>query len=156
MDFCKLPILEQAYHHYKPGEKIPEELEALAKKLSWADCFLIVSPEYNHSIPPALSNMLDHFGPKQYNFKPSGIVTYSSGPYGGSRAAIQLRSITGALGCVSVSNLVCIGNAQNEFDEEGKPINPEMWPKRAENLLKELEWTANAFRNHRSLVGVPY
>jgi len=42
-----------------------------------ADAFVLVSAEYNHSIPPGLSNMLDHFGGSVYAFKPSGLVTYS-------------------------------------------------------------------------------
>jgi hypothetical protein len=40
---------------------------------------VVVSPEYNHSVPPALSNTLAHFGGSLFAFKPSAVVTYSSG-----------------------------------------------------------------------------
>ena len=43
-----------------------------------ADAF-VVSGEYNHSIPPALSNLLDHFL-EEYFWRPSAIVCYSRRP----------------------------------------------------------------------------
>ncbi len=42
-----------------------------------ADAYVLVSGEYNESIPPALTNMMDHFPPKAYAFKPCALVTYS-------------------------------------------------------------------------------
>jgi len=95
--------------------------------------------------------MVDHFSPKVYANKPSGIVTYSVGLYGGARAAMQLRALTGELGCISVSPIVSVIQAQNEFDADGKPTNPKNWPTLAEPLLKQLEWTAQAFKNHRKV-----
>jgi len=55
-----------------------------------ADGFVGVSGEYNHGIPPALKNLLDHFL-EEYFFRPSGIACYSAGAFGGVRAAMQLR-----------------------------------------------------------------
>ena len=46
------------YKEFAPGER-PETLERLARQIRGADAFIIVSGEYNHSIPPALSNLLD-------------------------------------------------------------------------------------------------
>ena len=40
-----------------------------------ADAIVVVSGEYNHSIPPALSNLLDHFL-EEWFWKPSAIVCY--------------------------------------------------------------------------------
>jgi len=37
--------------------------------------------------------MLGHFGGSNYAYKPSGIITYSSGPWGGARAAIAIRPL---------------------------------------------------------------
>jgi NAD(P)H-dependent FMN reductase len=48
-------------------------------KIRDADAFIIVTAEYNHSVPPALSNLLDHFGSSAYSYKPSGIICYSPG-----------------------------------------------------------------------------
>jgi NAD(P)H-dependent FMN reductase len=49
----KLPLLEQAHHWYAPGTA-PKELEELAHRVGSADCFVLISPEYNHSMSPAL------------------------------------------------------------------------------------------------------
>jgi NAD(P)H-dependent FMN reductase len=56
----RLPLLEKMYKEYEKGQA-PEVLERLATRIRAADAFIIVSGEYNHSIPPALSNLLDHF-----------------------------------------------------------------------------------------------
>lgn len=44
-----------------------------------ADAIIVVSAEYNHSIPPALSNLMDHFPGSSFALKPSGIMCYSPG-----------------------------------------------------------------------------
>ena len=76
-------------------------LERLAGLIKAADAFIIVSGEYNHSIPPALSNLLDHFL-EEYFWRPSAIVCYSAGAFGGVRAAMQLRAMLCELGTPSI------------------------------------------------------
>src|ERR1700756_4832224 len=56
----KLPLLDKMYKEYNPGTA-PEPLEKLAELYRKADGFIIVSGEYNHNVPPALSNLLDYF-----------------------------------------------------------------------------------------------
>ena len=68
-----------------------------------ADAYVIVTPEYNHTIPPAITNTMNYFGSSIYSFNPSGICTYSAGMWGGARCAVALRSFTSELGCLSVS-----------------------------------------------------
>ena len=46
-------------------------------------CTQIVTPEYNCSLPPALTNLLDHFPPASFRHKPATIAAYSMGPWGG-------------------------------------------------------------------------
>src|SRR4051812_7612591 len=64
-----LPLLDRMYKEYSAGQ-VPDVLERLAGVIKPADAYMIVSAEYNHSIPPALSNLLDHFL-EGYFFKPS-------------------------------------------------------------------------------------
>lgn len=61
----------------------PEDLVELADKIAAADGYVMVSPEYNHSMSPALSHLLNHFGASLFAFKPSAIVTYSMGQWVG-------------------------------------------------------------------------
>lgn len=77
-----------------------------------------------------------------------------TGPFGGMRAAMALRAITGELGCLSVSNIFGIPTVQNAFDEEGNPKNDHM-ESGAKKMLDQLEWMATAMKNHREKVGVP-
>lgn len=75
-----LPFLDRMHKEYEPGHA-PAAMQAVSEILGDADGFVIVSAEYNHGEPPALKNLLDHFQ-REYLYKPSGIVTYSAGPFG--------------------------------------------------------------------------
>ncbi len=148
----RLPLLEKMYKEYEKGQA-PEVLERLATRIRAADAFIIVSGEYNHSIPPALSNLLDHFL-EEYFWRPSGIVCYSAGAYGGVRAAMQLRAMLCELGTPSIPSLLPIPRVQDAFDEEGQPRD-ESSNQRAARFLSELEWYARALKTARQ-AGVPY
>jgi NAD(P)H-dependent FMN reductase len=148
----KLPLLDRMYKEYPPGQA-PEVLERLAGLIKTADGFIIVSGEYNHSIPPALSNLLDHFL-EEYFWRPSAIVCYSAGPFGGVRAAMQLRAMLCELGTPSIPSLLPVSHVQDAFDENGVPRD-DTYPRRAARFLDELEWYANALRAARQS-GVPY
>ena len=80
-DPVKLPfqMLATPLHFYRDPSQIPPWLAEAGKKISEADAYLVVSSEYNNTIPPALSNMLDHFPGSSFVFKPSAIVCYSTG-----------------------------------------------------------------------------
>ena len=105
------------YKEYPAGQA-PEVLERLAGQIKAADAFIIVSGEYNHCIPPALSNLLDHFL-EEYFWRPSAIVCYSAGPFGGVRAAMQLRAMLCELGTPSIPSLLPIPKVQDAFDDDG-------------------------------------
>ena len=85
----ELPLLDRMYNEYDAGQA-PANLESIARVLKASDGFIVVSGEYNHGIPPALKNMLDHFL-EEWFWRPSAIASYSQGSYWGVRAAMQLR-----------------------------------------------------------------
>jgi NAD(P)H-dependent FMN reductase len=148
-----LPLLDKMYKEYPPGTA-PDVLERLAAIIKPADAYLIVSAEYNHSIPPALSNLLDHFQ-QEYLFKPSAIVCYSAGPFGGVRAAMQLRAMLPELGMPTIPSLLPFPKAHEMLDEDGKPADPARMDKNAGKFFSELEWYASALRAARA-GGLPY
>jgi NAD(P)H-dependent FMN reductase len=148
----QLPLLDRMYKEYGPGQA-PEVLTRLAGQIKAADAFIIVSGEYNHSIPPALSNLLDHFL-EEYFWRPSAIVCYSAGAFGGVRAAMQLRAMLCELGTPSIPSLLSIPAVQNAFDDEGRPKD-DGYHRRAARFLDELEWYARALKAARQS-GVPY
>ena len=63
---------------YGPAS-VPDRLDELACLIDAADSYVAVSPEYNHSMSPALVHLLNHFDSSLFSFKPSAIVTYSAG-----------------------------------------------------------------------------
>jgi NAD(P)H-dependent FMN reductase len=148
----RLPLLDRMYKEYEPGQA-PEALERLAGRIKGADAFVIVSGEYNHSIPPALSNLLDHFL-EEYFWRPSAIVCYSAGAFGGVRAAMQLRAMLCELGMPSIPSLLPVPSVQDAFDDAGAPRD-EAYHRRAARFLDELEWYARALKAARQ-GGVPY
>ena len=149
----KLPLLDRMYKEHPKGEA-PEPLERLAGLFRRADAFVIVTAEYNHSIPPALSNTLDHFL-EEYFWRPSAIVCYSGGRFGGVRAAMQLRAMLCELGMPSISSLLPIPQVQNQFEEDGTPRD-ESWVRRAGRFLADVEWWAEAAQRQRAVKAPPY
>lgn len=141
-----LPLLDRMYKEYESGTA-PEDMQAIADILATAHGFVIVSAEYNHSIPAALKNLLDHFQ-SEYLYKPSGIVTYSAGPFGGVRALINLRAILAELGTPSIPSAFPISQVQNAFEADGTPLDA-AYDKRIAKFLDEFEWYANALRQAR-------
>ena len=148
----KLPLLDKMYKEYPKGSA-PEPMETIAGILNDSDGFLIVTGEYNHSIPPALKNMLDHFQ-REYYFKPSAIASYSAGSFGGVRAAVHLRVVAGELGMPAISSMLPFPVIGNLFDENLKPLNDRI-DSSTSRFLDEFVWYINAFKNERAN-GMPY
>ena len=142
----RLPLLDKMYKEYRPGEA-PEILQRMAAIVTTADAYIVVSGEYNHTVQPGLTNLLDHFL-EEYFWKPSAIVCYSAGAYGGVRAAVALRPMLAELGMSSIPSMLPIARVQDAFDDEARPRNA-AWVKQAERFLGELEWYGEAMRAAR-------
>jgi NAD(P)H-dependent FMN reductase len=148
----RLPLLDKMYKEYERG-KAPPVLENLADLYRRTDGFAIVSGEYNNGIPPALKNLLDYFL-EEYFFRPSAIVCYSAGQFGGVRAAMQLRMTLAELGMSSIPSLLPVPRLQDAFTPEGTPIDPQ-FEKHSTRFFEEFEWYAAALQKARA-GGVPY
>ena len=147
-----LPLLDRMYKEYPRGQA-PEMLERLAALYRRADGFVIVSAEYNTGIPPALKNLLDHFL-EEYFWRPSAIVCYSAGQYGGVRAAMQLRMTLAELGMPSIPSLLPIPRIGQTLDDDGTPTAA--WGGHGTGRFwAEFLWYARAMRRERA-DGVPY
>jgi chromate reductase len=135
-------------------KELPPKTQALKDLISDADCYLIVSPEYNHVVPPALASIMGHFGGSCYKAKPSAIVTYSPGPWGGMRAAIPICTMCHELGCLPVSKLCGIPTVTELLKEDGTPVDPDhRMLKQLPEMLTQLEWMAVAMKKQRLLTG---
>jgi NAD(P)H-dependent FMN reductase len=148
----RLPPLDYRYFEYEDGSA-PEEMERVAGVLRAAEAYVFVTGEYNHGIPPMLKNMIDHFL-YLYFFKPSGIVSYSTGRFGGVREAVQLRATLGEIGTVSIPTMFPVPKVGEAFTEQGHPRD-ERYHEWITQFLDELEWYADALRRKRA-EGTPY
>lgn len=142
-------------HFAYPKSKAPPELNNLATKIESADGFIMISPEYNHSMSPALANLLNHFGSSLFSYKPSAIVTYSAGQWGGVRAAIGMRTYLSELGCLPVSSMIHIPKAQEVFTADGSAqdgVDQNSWFDYFGRTLSQLVWWAEAAGEQRAQV----
>ncbi len=147
----QLPFIDKMYKEYK-GDA-PKEIEDIHNIFDSSDGFIIVSGEYNHGLPPALKNMLDHYQ-SEFHFKPSGLATYSAGMFGGVRAAMHLRAVTSELGMPSVPTTFPVPSVGKNFDEDGNTDNEHI-AKGFDRFLKEFMWYAEALKAKLDSDGKP-
>ena len=135
--------------------KAPAQLQSLADKIAAADGYVMVSPEYNHSLSPALAHLLNHFGSSLFSYKPSAIVTYSAGQWGGVRAAVGMRSFLSELGCLPVSAMIHVPKAHEVFAEDGNflvSVDAERWANYFARSFAQLTWWTSAAQNQRAAI----
>lgn len=103
---------------------IAEGAQRLAAKLEASDGFIIASPEYNHSMPGTLKNLIDwasRIRPDQpFRGKVGMLMSASPSMVGGSRGAYHLRQPFTALGVRMYPDMFSLARAQNAYEEEGK------------------------------------
>lgn len=102
----------------------PVKVVELKKRIREADAILIVTPEYNYSVPGVLKNAIDWasrpYGDSAWNGKPAAIMGASIGTIGTARAQYHLRQMMVFLNMFPVNQPeVMIGNASERFDAEG-------------------------------------
>lgn len=102
----------------------PAAVAQLKAQVRAADAVLLVSPEYNFSVPGVLKNVLDWMSrPPEPPFdgKPVAIMGASGGPLGTARGQYHLRQVLVYMNTFTVNKPeVFIGNAQTKFNAEGE------------------------------------
>ena len=105
----------------------PDGVAPLRAAIAAADGLLVVSPEYNHSIPPLLKNALDWVShpieTQPFKGKPTVMMSAAARAWGGTRMLPHLRDVLGDLGCIVVPTSVAVPVAHEAFDAEGGLVN---------------------------------
>jgi chromate reductase len=102
----------------------PAKVADFKRRIREADAVLIVTPEYNYSIPGVLKNAIDWasrpYGDSAWNGKPVAIMGASIGAIGTARAQYHLRQMFVFLNMFPINQPeVMIGNASERFDAQG-------------------------------------
>ena len=120
LNLGEIPLFNQDLEY-----NMPETVRRFKEKIKHADALLIVTPEYNSSIPGVLKNALDWAsrppGDNSLDGKPVAIMSASIGMLGGARAQTHLRQILSSLNVYVVNKPEVIVNFANEkFDADGR------------------------------------
>lgn len=112
-----------AYNQDEEGNP-PEKVAELKRCIREADALLIVTPEYNYSIPGVLKNAIDWasrpYGDNSFEGKPAAIMGATISSIGTARAQYDLRKMFVYLNVFALNQPeVMIANAQDRFDENG-------------------------------------
>ncbi len=145
----QLPLYESAVtpSMVKDGNYDNPVVKNWAKKVAWADAYVVVSPEYNHGPNGALKNAFDLVF-AEWNNKAMGYVSYGSA--GGARAVEQLRLVAGELMMADVRTAVHIpGNIVFGGPEAWKPTEDQSLQRAAQTMLGQLIAWAKAMKTVR-------
>jgi chromate reductase len=124
----------------------PAKVAELKRRVRESDAILIVTPEYNYSVPGVLKNAIDWasrpYGDSAWDGKPVAIMGASIGSIGTARAQYHLRQSFVFLNMYPINQPeVMIGNASQRFDAAGNLID-EATKEHIRHLLKNLvDWT---------------
>jgi chromate reductase len=98
----------------------PAEVEALRTQVTAADAVVVVTPEYNGTVPGLLGNAVDWlsrpYGAGSLRGKPAVAVAASPGGVGGARAVVSLRTLLGNAGAVVLGAPLTVGAVHEVLD----------------------------------------
>jgi len=119
-----ISIADVPMYNFDLHEKFyPEPVENLCTAIKAADAVIIVTPEYNYSIPGVLKNVIDFLSKhplKPFDKKAVGIMSASPSLLGGVRAQYHLRQILVAVNAMAMNiPEVVITQVNTKFDEGG-------------------------------------
>ncbi|GAA0450253.1 NADPH-dependent FMN reductase [Streptomyces stramineus] len=134
-----------------PGPEDAAALATITPRLAEADAFVVLTPEYNHSYPATLKNLIDwHY--TQWQAKPVAFVSYG-GLSGGLRAVEHLRPVFAELHAVTIRETVSFHSPWGKFDDEGVHLDEAAGTAAsgaAKTLLDQLGWWAVSLREARA------
>lgn len=128
---------------------IPAAVHTLADAIREADGLIIVTPEYNFSIPGALKNAIDWLSRLQdqpFAGKPIALQSASPGPLGGGRVQYDIRRAMVFLDAIVLNKPeIFVGNCMQRIDERSGQITD---APTKEFISKQLVAFANFIAEH--------
>jgi chromate reductase len=124
----------------------PAQVTRLKSRIRAADAILLVTPEYNYSIPGVLKNAIDWasrpYGDSAWDGKPVAVMGASPGRLGTARAQYHLRQVFVFLNMHPLNRPeVMIAQADEQFDAQGNLINEDTGQHIRKLLEALVAWT---------------
>jgi NAD(P)H-dependent FMN reductase len=105
-------------------------------KIISSDGIIIVTPEYNGSIPASLKNVIDLLY-EEWHRKPIAFSTASSGDFGGLQALTHLQFIFWKVRAWTFTANFPVSKVQEKFDDFGVPSNKQETDEFAQIFIDE-------------------
>jgi chromate reductase len=140
----------EPYNEDVKQKGFPPVVQDFREKIRAADALLIVTPEYNYSIPGVLKNAIDWASrPPDQPFlgKPIAIMGASPGRLGTARAQYHLRQCFVFLNALVLNQPeVMIAGAAQMFDDQGRLTDPPTREFVGKLLTALADWTRRVAR----------
>ena len=141
-----LPLLDEPEHpRFKKYQH--EHTKRWSERVSRADAFVFVTPEYNYSAPPSLINALDYLV-QEWAYKPVGFVSYG-GVSGGTRSVQMTKQVVTALRMMPIPEAVTLPFFTKMFAADGTFAPDGTQERAATAVLDELKRWATALQTLR-------
>jgi NAD(P)H-dependent FMN reductase len=131
--FYNFPIFEERLKNLPNPSLVALEFK---NKIISSDGIIIVTPEYNGSIPASLKNVIDLLY-EEWHRKPVAFSTASSGDFGGLQALTHLQFIFWKIRAWTFTSNFPVSKVQEKFDDFGVPTNKEETDRFAQVFLNE-------------------
>lgn len=138
-----LPLMDEP-NHPRFAQYTHQHTLDWSAKVSEADAFVFVTPEYNHGFTAPLKNAIDYLH-HEWHYKPVGLVSYG-GVAAGTRAAQMLKQVVTVLRMTPVVETVAIPFVAEFIDEDGNLVPNDVMVGAAKAMFDELARVAEALR----------
>ncbi len=123
-EFIEIGNLPHYNQEFDEGD-VPEAYDAFRSKMHEMDAYLVVTPEYNRSMPAVLKNALDigsrPYGQSVWDGKKAAIISNSPGVLGGFGANHHLRQVFTVLNVLVMAQPEAyISRVSELFDDKGE------------------------------------
>lgn len=122
--FKQVHIADLPLYNQDDDANQAESVKRMKGEVAAAQGVLLVTPEYNRSIPGVLKNAIDHgsrpYGQSVWGGKPAGVLGISPGATGTAMAQQHLRNVLVAVGALTLAQPEAFIQAKDGlFDENG-------------------------------------
>lgn len=142
-----LPLLNEPQHP-RFHDYAHQHTKDWSAKVSEADAFVFVMPEYNYGYTAPLKNAIDYLH-WEWHYKPVGLVSYG-GVAAGTRAAQMIKQVVTTLKMVPLFEAVSVPFVQQFLGEDGTIHPNDLMLSAAKAMFDELRRVSDALRPLRA------